>query len=151
MIAAALERAAYDEAPAAALELPDGRIVTGGTSDLLGSSSACLLNALKALAGIEKEVQLISRAVIEPIQHLKVDHMHNRNPRLHTDETLIALTICAATDPNAALAVEQLDKLKGCEAHATVIPARVDETVFQKLGINLTCEPVYQNRKLYHG
>ena len=151
VIAAALERAAYDEEPVVALELPDGRIITGGTSDLLGSSSACLLNALKALAGIDKEVQLISRAVIEPIQHLKVDHMHNRNPRLHTDETLIALTICAATDEKAALAVDQLDKLKGCEAHATVIPARVDETMFHKLGINLTCESVYQNRKLYHG
>lgn len=133
------------------MQLSDGAIITGKTSSLLGASSACLLNALKHLAGIPKEVTLISPAIIEPIQHLKVEHMGNRNPRLHTDEILIALSICAVTDPNAESAMEQLEKLSGGEVHSTVILSRVDENVFQKLGMNLTCEPKYQSKKLYHG
>ena len=137
--------------PAVAIELNDGRIVTGKTSSLLGASSAALLNALKTLAGIPDEVKLISPTVIEPIQHLKVAHMGNRNPRLHTDEVLIALTISAVTDDNAERAMEQLSSLKGCEVHSTVILSQVDEGVFSRLGVNLTCEPAYQTNRLYHG
>ena len=95
-------------------------------------------------------MRLISPAIIEPIQHLKVEHMGNRNPRLHTDEVLIALAICAVTDPMAELAMDQLSKLDGCEAHSTVILSRVDENVFHKLGVNLTYEPKYQTKKLFH-
>ena len=151
VVASALMRAAETGDPAVAMELPDGRIVTGKTSKLLGASSACLLNALKVLAGIDDTVNLISPEVIEPIQHLKLDHMGNHNPRLHTDETLIALTISAVTDPTASLAMNQLGKLAGCEAHSSVILARVDENMFQHLGVNITYEPVYQTKKLYHG
>ena len=147
----ALELAERTGEPAVAIELNDGRIITGKTSSLLGASSAALLNALKELAGIPDEIKLISPTVIEPIQHLKVEHMGNRNPRLHTDEILIALTISAVTDTNAERAMEQLSNLKGCEAHSTVILSQVDEGVFGKLGVNLTCEPAYQTNRLYHG
>ena len=147
----ALELADHTGEPAVAIELNDGRIITGKTSSLLGASSAALLNALKELAGIPDEIKLISPTVIEPIQHLKVEHMGNRNPRLHTDEILIALTISAVTDTNAERAMEQLSNLKGCEAHSTVILSQVDEGVFGKLGVNLTCEPAYQTNRLYHG
>jgi len=150
VVDAALKRAEATGGPAVALQLNDGRIVTGKTSPLLGASAALLLNALKELGGISHNMDLISPIVIEPIQALKVKHMGNRNPRLHTDEILIALAICATTNPTAALAIQQLSKLKGCEAHSTVILSKVDENVFQKLGINLTCEPQYQSKKLYH-
>jgi uncharacterized protein (UPF0371 family) len=150
VVGAALKRVESTGGPAAALQLHDGRIITGKTSDLLGSSAALLLNALKELGGIHHDIHLISPIVIEPIQVLKTKHMGNQNPRLHTDEVLIALSICAATNPTAALAMKQLPRLKGCEAHSSVILSRVDETVFQKLGINITCEPQYQTNKLYH-
>ena len=143
VVAAALAREAETGDAAAAMELPDGRIITGKTSDLLGASSALLLNALKALAGMGDKLHLISPVVLDPIQHLKVDHLGNRNPRLHTDETLIALSICAATNPMAELAMQQLNKLRGCEVHSTVILSAVDEKVFKRLGVNLTCEPKY--------
>ena len=143
VVSAALEREAQTGAPAAAMELPDGRMITGKTSDLLGASSALLLNALKALGGVRDRLHLISPVVLGPIQHLKVDHLGNRNPRLHTDETLIALSICAATNPMAELAMEQLDKLRGSEVHSTVILSSVDEKIFKRLGVNLTCEPRY--------
>ncbi|MDO4749217.1 MAG: DUF1846 domain-containing protein [Eubacteriales bacterium] len=146
----ALEKARITEEPAVAMQLPDGRIVTGKTTDLLGSSSACLLNALKTLSGISDEVLLISPEVIEPIQKLKVDNMGNQNPRLHTDEVLIALSICAVNDPLAARALEQLPHLAGSEAHASVILSRVDENVFKKLGVNVTCEPNYETQKFFH-
>ncbi len=136
--------------PAVAMELNDGRIITGKTTPLLGAASAALLNALKALAGIPDEIKLISPNVIEPIQHLKVAHMGNRNPLMHIDEILIALTICAVTDDNAELAMEQLSNLSGCEAHSTVILSQADEGMLSKLGLNLTCEPAYQTNKLYH-
>ncbi len=135
--------------PAAAIQMPDGTIITGKTSSLLGASSAALLNALKYLGGIDDEIHLISPTIIEPIQKLKVGHLGNRNPRLHIDEVLIALSICAATDDKAQLALDQLEGLKGCEAHATVILASTDEKMFKKLGVNLTCEPKYQTKKLY--
>ena len=150
VVGPALKRAVETDAPAVAIELPDGTIVTGKTSSLLGSSSACLLNALKVLGGIPEETLLISPEIIEPIQNLKTRYLGGNNPRLHTDEVLIALSICGLNDPLAALAVEQLPKLRFCEAHATVILSRVDENIFQHLGVNITYEPMYQTRKLYH-
>ena len=144
VVAPALKRAEETGAPAAAMELPDGTIVTGKTSALLGASSALLLNALKALGGMHSDLHLISPAALDPIQHLKVAHLGNRNPRLHTDETLIALSISAATNPMAECAMEQLDKLRGCEVHSSVILSPVDERTFRRLGVNLTCEPQYK-------
>ena len=144
VVAPALEKEEKTGLPAAAMELPDGTIVTGKTSDLLGASAALLLNALKALGGLADELHLISPLVIDPIQHLKVDHLGNRNPRLHTDEVLIALSISAATNSTAELAMEQLGKLRGCEVHSTVILSAVDEKTFKRLGVNLTCEPKYK-------
>ena len=140
----ALDRAEETGRPAAAIELPDGRIITGKTSDLLGACSAVLLNALKELAGLDDELHLISPKFIDPIQHLKVDHLGNRNPRLHTDEVLIALSMSAVTDPKAEKAMEQLDKLRGCDVHSSVILSSVDENIFKRLGVNLTCQPRYR-------
>ncbi len=136
--------------PAAAMELPDGTIVTGKTSSLFGASSALLLNALKALAGIDDSVDLISREVIEPVQLLKTKHLGNHNPRLHTNEVLLALSIAAAHDENAKNAMQHLSDLKGCEVHSTVILSEVDVSTFRKLGTNLTCDPEYQTKKLFH-
>jgi uncharacterized protein (UPF0371 family) len=150
VVAAALNRSEETNGPAAAIELGDGRIITGKTTSLLGASSAMLLNALKALAGISKDVLLISPEVIEPIQELKTQHLGNNNPRLHTDEILIALSVCAVTDPNARLALDQIKRLEGCEMHSSVILSQVDEKLLKKLGINLTCEPAYQTKKLFH-
>ena len=144
VVAPTLEKAQLTGRPAAGMELPDGRIVLGKTSDLLGASAALLLNALKTLGGIHDELHLISPVVIDPIQHLKTEHLGNRNPRLHTDEVLIALSISAATNPTAELAMEQLSKLRGCEVHSSVILSSVDEKVFKRLGVNLTCEPRYK-------
>ncbi|MBE7012141.1 MAG: DUF1846 domain-containing protein [Ruminococcaceae bacterium] len=143
VIGPALQKAILTGAPAASIELPDGQMVTGKTSELLGASSALLLNALKTLAGIDDKVELISPVILEPIQRLKTEHFGNRNPRLHTDEALIALSICAPSDERAELAMQQLDKLRGCEVHSSVILSSVDENVFKRLGINLTCEPIY--------
>ncbi len=150
VVAAANDRAKETNAPAAAIELPDGTIITGKTGALLGASSAMLLNALKRLAGIDENIHLISPAVFEPIQELKIQHLGNHNPRLHTDEILIALSVCASTDPNARLALDQLKKLEGSEMHSTVILSPVDEKLLKRLGINLTCEPQYQSKKLFH-
>ena len=136
--------------PATAIELPDGSIVTGKTSNLLGASAAAILNALKQLAGIPNEIDLISPAVIEPIQDLKISHLGNRNPRLHINEVLIALAICAATAPTAAAAIKQLKQLSGCEAHSSVILSQTDEDSFKRLGMNVTFDPVYQSNRLYH-
>ncbi len=150
VVKAANRRADETGAPASALELDDGRIVLGKTTSLLGASSAVLLNALKALANIDDSVYLIAPSVLEPICALKTKILGNHNPRLHTDEVLIALSICACTDKNAEKALKQLDKLKNCECHSSVILAQADENTFKKLGINLTSEPVYQTKKLYH-
>ena len=150
VIAAARKRAEDTGEPALAMQLPDGRIVTGKTSKLLGPSAALLLNALKAFAGQEKCVHLIAPHVIGPIQTLKCDYLGNRNPRLHTDEVLLALSICAATDERAAAAMKQLHMLRGCEVHSTVILSSVDHNTFKRLGVNLTCDPQYQTHKLYH-
>ncbi|MBO4347413.1 MAG: DUF1846 family protein, partial [Lachnospiraceae bacterium] len=150
VVSAAKVKAEATGEPAAAIELPDGRILTGKTSELLGASSAMLLNALKALAGLDDEKELIQATTLGPIQDLKVKHLGNRNPRLHTDEVLIALSICAATDEDAKAAMEQLQNLRGSEVHSSVILSHVDKNVFRKLGVNLTCEPVYETKKLYH-
>ena len=150
VVKAALDKYEATGEPAAAIELPDGKVVTGKTSSLLGASSAMLLNALKVLGNIDDKIELISPSIIEPIQDLKINHLGNHNPRLHTDEVLIALSICAVTDPLAETAMQQIAKLKGCEVHSSVILSQVDENTFRKLGVNLTTEPVYQNKKLYH-
>lgn len=145
----ALELARRTKAPAAAMQLPDGRIVTGKTSPLLGSCSAMLLNALKALAGIDDEVALLAPASIEPIQRLKTDHLGSRNPRLHTDEVLIALSVSANADPYARRALDELQQLRGCDVHTSVILGPVDEGIFRNLGVHVTSEPEYQTKKLY--
>lgn len=142
-VAAALAKEEETGAPAAAMELPDGTILTGRTSDLLGAVSGLLLNALKHMAGLDDDILLMSPNVIEPIMDLKVNHLGNNNPRIHTDETLLALSICATTDENAKKAMEQISNLRGCEVHSTVILSPVDERIFKRLGINLTCEPKY--------
>ena len=148
----ALERsAANGDTPAIALELPDGRIVTGKTGSLLGACSACILNALKLLAGIEDEALLLSPEIIRLLQNLKVEHLGNRNPRLHINEMLIALSVCAVTDPVAAKAMDMLDNIRGSQAHSTVILSRTDENTLTKLGISFTCEPRYETHRLYHG
>ena len=140
-VAPALEKAEKTGEPAVAMELTDGRLVTGKTSDLLGASAACLLNALKTLGGIDDSTHLISPAIIEPLQKLKVNHMGSVNPRLHTNEVLMALSVCAVTDPMAKHAIEQLGKLKDCEIHSTVILSHVDVKTFKSLGVRVTCEP----------
>lgn len=151
VVSAALVRSEItDGQPAVAIELPDGTICTGKTSDLLGASSAALLNSAKALAKLPEDLLMISPSIIEPIQKLKTSILKNHNPRLHSDETLIALSMSANTNPVAKRALEAVDQLKGCEAHSTVILSQVDQDVYRKLGINLTCEPVYQTKKLYH-
>ena len=150
VIAAAEQLAEQTGNPATAIELENGKIITGKTSSLLGASAAALLNALKELAGLPDEMHLLPPLIIEPIQQLKIKGLGNHNPRLHTDEVLIALSISAATNPAADLAMQQLSKLKACEVHSSVILAQVDETLFKKLGMNLTCSPVHQTKKLYH-
>ena len=150
VIAAALRVEEQTGAPASAIQLPDGQIVTGKTGRLVGATAGMLLNALKALAGVNMELDLLSTAVIEPIQELKVRYLGSVNPRLHTDEILLALSICAVTNPLAKLALEQLKKLRGCEAHSSVILSAVDDRTLHKLGINLTCEPKHDSQKLYH-
>ena len=145
-----LERAQALNAPAAAIELEDGTIVTGKTSSLLGASAAVLLNAIKVLGEIPHDTHLIAPSAIEPIQTLKTTYLGSKNPRLHTDEVLIALSMSAATDPVAKKALGQLPKLQGCQVHTSVMLSNVDIKTFKKLGMNLTSEPVYEHKKLYH-
>lgn len=146
----AIKASEQTAAPAAAIELQDGQIVTGKTSDLLGASSAMLLNALKTLAKINDDIDLVSPIVIEPIQDLKVNHLGNKNPRLHTDEVLLALSISAATNPTAEMAMQAIAGLKDCEMHSTVILSDVDMHTLKKLGINVTCEPSRQSNTFYN-
>ncbi len=150
VISAAEKKAADTGAPACAIELSDGRIVTGKTSPLLGPCSAALLNAVKLIAGIDDSVYLIEPSVIEPIQKLKTGILGNHNPRLHSDEVLIALTISANTSPTAKKALDCIGQLRGCEAHSTVILPQIDFDIFRKLGLNTTCNPKYETKKLYH-
>ena len=149
VVPASLKREQETGGPAAAMELEDGRIITGKTSDLLGASSALLLNVLKELAGIDHEKHVISPDAIRPIQVLKTNYLGSKNPRLHMDETMIALSISAATNPDARLALEQLPKLSGCQAHTSVMLSSVDIEAFRKLGIALTCEPKFAKEKKY--
>jgi len=146
VVPAAFCKAEEKGVPAAALELPDGRIITGRTGDLLGACAALLLNAVKELAGIADDVHLISRAAIEPIQHLKTTYLGSANPRLHSDEVLIALSASAAMNPTAKLAMEKLPLLKNCPAHATVKLSSADYKTFRKLGIDLTWEPMPERK-----
>ena len=150
VVSAALKRAEETNGPAAALELEDGQIITGKTTALLGASAALLLNALKHLAGLNDDLHLISPTVIEPIQTLKTAYLGSSNPRLHTDEILIALSICAATDENAKLALEQLPKLRGCQAHTSVMISAVDLKLFKRLNVQLTSEAKFENKRIYH-
>lgn len=150
VVAAANIKAETEGEPAAAIELADGRVITGKTSSLLGASSALILNSLKALADIDDNIKLISPEAIEPIQDLKINHLGNKNPRLHTDEVLIALSICASTDEYAKRAIDQLQNLKGLDVHSSVILSQVDVNIFRRLGVNLTCEPSYEHQSLYH-
>lgn len=150
VVPAALAVADRTGKPAAAIELPDGAIVTGKTTDLFGPASAAMLNALKVMAGIPDEIKLISPEVIGTIQTLKIDYMKSQNPRLHTDEMLVALAISAASDENAMRAMQKIGELGGCEVHCSVILSSVDDGVFKRLGMNLTCEPTYEKNNLYH-
>ena len=150
VVSPALDKAAATGEPAAAIELNDGTIVTGKTSKLMGASAAALLNALKYLGGIDDSVLLLPVEVMEPIQKLKVENLGNNNPRLHSDEILLALAISANTSAIASLAMEQLPKLKGTQAHVSVMLSNVDKNVYKKLGIDITTEPIYATKKLYH-
>ncbi len=141
--------AAETGGPAAALQLADGRVVTGKTSPLLGCSAAVVLNALKKLAKIDDDLHLLSPESIEPIQTLKTKHLGSRNPRLHTDEVLIALSVSAGSDENARLALEQLQNLRGCDVHTTTILGSVDEGIFRNLGVLVTSEPKFATKSLY--
>lgn len=143
---AAKKRAELLGVPTAAIELADGTVITSKTTDLLGASAALLLNALKALAGVDHDTHLISPQAIEPIQDLKVGYLGSRNPRLHTDEVLIALAISAVDDENARRAMAELPKLRGCQVHTSVMLSEVDLKVFKKLGVDLTCEPVIKKK-----
>lgn len=146
---AAKKRAEELGVPTAAIELSDGCIITSKTSDFLGASAALLLNALKYLAGIEHDEKLIRPEAIEPIQDLKVRFLGGKNPRLHTDEVLIALSLAAVTNENAKKALEQLPALRGCQVHTSVMLSEVDIKIFKKLGVDLTSEPVRSGLKLY--
>ena len=148
VVPAARKLAELKKTPAAAIELADGRIITGKTSTLLGATSAMLLNALKALAGIDPDVDVIAPESLEPIQRLKTAYLGSRNPRLHTDEVLIALSISAANHKEAALALEQLPKLAGCQAHTSVMLSPVDVKQMKRLSIQMTMEAQYENKKM---
>lgn len=130
--------------------LPDGRVVTGKNSSLLGPSAALLLNAIKALAGIDKELDLLPSSIIAPISDMKISHLGHRNPRLHSDEVLIALSISAVTNPLAERVLKKLDELQGCDAHFSVIISEEDEKLYKRLGIHVSCEPRYEIKRLYH-
>ena len=149
VVAAANKLAEETKEPAVAIELNDGRIVTGKTPNLMGSSSAALLNAAKEAAGME-DIKILNSEILAPIQELKTKHLKGNNPRLHTDETLIALAISSQSDPNAKQAIDALSKLAGCEVHSSVILSEVDCNTFKKLGMHLTQEAIYQTKKLYH-
>jgi len=149
-VSVALAKARETGMPAGAMVLPDGNIITGKTSSTLGAASALILNALKHLGNIDSELELISSEVLEPICGLKTTYLKHRNPRLHTDEILIALTVSALTDPLAKLAKEQLANLKGSDAHFSVIISEEDEKILKRLGINVSYEALYENKGLYH-
>ena len=142
---AAKERAAKLGVPTAAIELEDGTIITSKTSELLGASAALILNALKFLGGIDDDAHLIAPSAFEPIQELKTSYLGAKNPRLHSDEVLIALALSALSDNDARIAMEQLPKLSGCQVHTSDMLSDVDIKTFKKLNVDLTSEPVYTN------
>lgn len=146
VVPAALSREEKTGHPAVAISIPGGELVTGKTTDLLGASAAAVMNALKVCAGIPHDVKLVSENSIEPIQHLKTNYLGAKNPRLHSDEILIALSASASFNPAARLALEQLPKLRGGEAHSTVMLSSVDENIFRRLGISLTCSPINESK-----
>lgn len=146
---AALLKAEATSSPAGAIEMPDGKIITGKTSNLLGTASSTLMNALKYAAGTP-DIDVISDAVIEPICHLKTQHLGSTNPRLHSDETLIALSVSSATNPEAEMLLQHTGDLKGCDAFFSVILSEADERLYTRLGIHVCCEPVYEKRRFYH-
>ncbi|MDD3347883.1 DUF1846 domain-containing protein [Oscillibacter sp.] len=149
-VSAALLKAETSGGPAGAMVLSDGRVITGKTSDTLGAASALLLNAIKALGGIDDHFELISSQVLEPVCRLKTQYLGHRNPRLHTDEVLMALTISALTNPLAELAQQQLPKLRGCDAHFTVVLSDVDDKLLRRLGLNVSSQAKYETKSLYH-
>ncbi|MDE7407818.1 MAG: DUF1846 domain-containing protein, partial [Muribaculaceae bacterium] len=140
-VSAAKERAAQSGKPCSAIELADGTIITAESGDLLGPSAALLLNTMKHLAGIDHGVKLIPQHMIEPIQHTKLSYLCSHNPRLHTDEVLVALSVLSTQDDNCRRALQQLPQLKGCQMHSTVMLGEVDHKIFRKLGVGLTCDP----------
>ena len=144
---AAKQRGKETGVPSAAIELADGTIITSKTSSLLGTSAALILKATRYLAGIGPDVMLIPADMIEPIQNMKVTYLAGNNPRLHTDEVLVALAMLSKDDENCKKALEQLPKLKGCQVHTTVMLSEVDRKIFKKLGVDLTCEPVDKSQK----
>ena len=148
--AAALAKEEETGQPAAAMVLPDGSVVTGKTSTILGCASSLLLNALKRVAGVDKDVYVVSNAALEPICKLKIAHLHSKNPRLHSDETLIALSISSATNPLAAAVIDAAEQLKGCDAYFSVIISPTDERIYRQLGINVCCEPKFEKLTYYH-
>lgn len=147
---AALLKEEATGAPAGALVLPDGRVVTGKTSNLLGAASSLLMNALKGVADVDEDLFVISDEVIEPICRLKTGTLHANNPRLHSDETLLALSVSSATDPMAKKLIDNADKLRGCDAFFSVIISETDERLYRTLGINVCCEPKYEKRRFFH-
>ncbi|MBO4616363.1 MAG: DUF1846 domain-containing protein [Lachnospiraceae bacterium] len=150
VVSEAIRREEETGHPGVAIELPNGKVISGKTSDLLGASAACLINSLKELAGIDHNLHLVTKEALEPIQTVKTKYLGSKNPRLHTDEVLIALSVSAATNPSSSVALSQLPKLRGCEVHSSVIISPVDERMFKKLGLNLTCEPKYETNQKYH-
>lgn len=144
-IMAARRRAEESGRPSSAIELSDGSIITAETSDLLGPSSALILNSLKYLAGIDHKLKLIPQEMIEPIQHTKLTYLKGRNPRLHSDEVLVALSVLSTHDINCRRALECLPLLNGCQMHSTVMLGEVDHKIFKRLGVGLTCDPAKKN------
>ena len=147
---AALLKEETTGAPAGAMVLPDGRVVTGKTSNLLGAASSLLMNALKGVSGVADDVDVISDEVIEPICHLKTEHLNCQNPRLHSDETLLALSVSSVNNPLAEKLIDNADKLRGCDAFFSVIISSTDEKLYKTLGINVCCEPKYEQHRYYH-
>ena len=147
---AALLKEEATGAPAGAMVLPDGRVVTGKTSNLLGAASSLLMNALKGVSGVDEDLFVISDEVIEPICKLKKNTLHANNPRLHSDETLLALSVSSATDPVAKELIDHAGDLRGCDAFFSVIISETDERLYRTLGINVCCEPKYEKRRFFH-
>lgn len=147
---AALLKEETTGAPAGAMVLPDGRVVTGKTSNLLGAASSLLMNALKGVSGVDDDIYVISDEVIEPICHLKTEHLNSQNPRLHSDETLLALSVSSVANPLAEKLIDNADKLRGCDAFFSVILSSTDERLYRTLGVNVCCEPKYEQHRYYH-